>query len=64
MYSHYFLERQAKERQREISKDLAVRHMLKEANGGQRPASHPKRLVLMGVPAVVAIVVLMLVQVF
>lgn len=63
MSNYYFLEQHAKEHQREISRELAVRQMLSHANGDPRPAAHPKRLVLMGVPAVVAIVLLVILQV-
>ena len=45
----------ARERQAEISKELAVRHMLNQAAGNLRKAASSKRLALRLVPAVTVI---------
>jgi len=42
-----------RERQNEISKDLAVRRMLKEANENQPGISKSKRMVLRFVPVII-----------
>lgn len=45
----------ARERQDEISKDLAVRHMLNEAHGNLHRVSKSKRTALRFAPAVIVI---------
>ena len=45
----------ARERQDEILKDLAVRHMLNEAEGNLPRVSKSKRMVLRFAPAVIVI---------
>jgi len=42
-----------RERQNEISRDLAVRRMLKEANGNQSGVSQSRRLALQFVPVII-----------
>lgn len=42
-----------RERQNEISKDLAVRRMLREAKGTQSGMSRPRRLILQFAPVVI-----------
>jgi len=47
-----------RERQNEISKDLAVRRMLKEANESQSVVSKPMRLILQFVPVIIVAVLI------
>ena len=53
MDKFYFGKAVARERQREINQDLAVRHMLKEARDGYFEVSKTKRLVIRFAPIVI-----------
>jgi len=48
----------ANERKNEIERELAVRHMLKEANGGILKVSKTRRLVMRFAPAVIILSIL------
>ena len=63
MDRNYFYQKISAERQREISKELAARNLLKQAGGEPASGSRPGRLVLLGVPAVVALIALVILQV-
>ena len=53
MDKFYFGKTIARERQGEIERDLAVRHMLKEARGGFFKVTKTKRLVMRFAPVVI-----------
>jgi hypothetical protein len=50
----------ARERKDEISKELAIRHMLKEAERDNPGTSKPKRVILRITPALILITLILL----
>jgi hypothetical protein len=60
MDKYYFAKLVARERKNEIDHDLAIRHMLKEADGGIFRVSKTRRLVMRFAPAVIVISLLAL----
>ena len=60
MDKFYFGKTVARERQHEINRDLAVRHMLKEARGDFFRVSKTRRLVMRFAPVVIVMSILAL----
>jgi len=58
MDKYNFAKLVASERKNEIDRELAIRHMLKEADGGMFRVSKTRRLVMRFAPAVIVISVL------
>lgn len=50
----------ARERKDEISKELAIRHMLKEADGDMPQMTEPKPVVLRTAPALILFILILL----
>jgi len=60
MDKYFYYQTRAQEHQREISRELATRHMLKEAGLNRLTSKRVMRLALRVMPAVTAIVILIL----
>jgi len=58
MDRYYFAKLVARERKNEINNDLAIRHMLKEAEGDMPRMTRSKRMVLRFAPIVIIIALL------
>jgi hypothetical protein len=63
MDRNYFHEKAGRERQGEISRELATRHLLKETDKQSSSAISPKRLILVGAPLLITLSILILIQV-
>ncbi len=60
MNNHYYYQKRAEEHQREISKELATRHLLDDANPKPLTVKPVRRQVFRIAPAAIAIAILLM----